>query len=1464
MSMQRIIGNLYVVFIIMFAFSGTTYGEEGSLLFSESFEKINGQVQGKTEVVKGKVDNAVRLHGPSAITYSPAQGKIDLGGGEISFWVSLNFDPMKKNEKTKNQLRNQTFFTLWDPSHGRSRVCFYNAGRDILAISVVNADGNIAFYINFQQVWKPFEWHQVSIRWGQQIELWCDGEKKASSSWNGLLGSVPMDLEKSRILVGTQIGYADVDSEFTMDELQIRGPGSDQLGNRPRIMIPLLSDEPNLDGKLTDPFWERAARISGFVGLEKNDLAAGRPVVYVAYTSKGLYFGLDRKLPAGMSPRAVLSQHDSAIYQEDAIEMYMQPKGMNDGFYQFIGSAIGTQYDMRSDGKKADVGGYNPEWQMKTHMESNQWSAEVFIPFAAINDGKMPEAGDIWRGNICVDSSNGFSNAAVWSFSMGNFQQTTHFGDFLFAGKERTLRQVVFDGFTRGDPQITMNLVGDFQPIITMRSEMGDSSGKNIFKNDMLIRDTKSVTIKPSSLTSGTYTMLLSGVDETGKTVFSQNFGFKVDKAFNLALENYPYAGYVLVQTDVRGVKGQLAKVAVTFLDAKKAEAGKIELTEFKNGQSEGRYPNEKLTSGVYQVKAEAISPNGKVLESVAQTLEIFAKPAWWKNTYGIDHSVPPPFQPVKVLPDRLSVWGRDYVFEKSVFLQQIKNQNKMMFSQPTVFTLDVNGQSVDLAAMDGKVDNVFPDVVTRISRKDVGSVSVQAKTTVEFDGFLRYDLTLTPASPAKVEKMSLGISLPKEIAHFLMTSNGTSSNIAILDKKFESSFLPYLWIGNDEGGLAWFSESDQYWNPKDGHMLQIIPGEKDVTLKINFVTTSYVIQKPITLSFGLMATPVKSVDWKNPFLYPSYGDKGQAIWPESLTYPLENNINPDQGTLEFFVKRSCLKNQGNTQIFHVLGGKKTLSCTLLTPDKPDMIKLIVDNKSVLTANIPLGTETFDHLAFTWKGNSLSIYVDGKRIKTVTGKMLNDFKDALTAEKDKIHFGCKTDRSDYTAIILDEIRISKTIRYHEDFTLPQEPFTKDADTLLLDHLDDTFKPDGQDAETSAGGLPTIGCRFVPAKFNNGLKLEVADPRPCLDVMKEMGVNIFTHWLWTPEMVQCYGQPYMSSPIVPGLKEEIAKYHQKKIPIIPYMAFPAITNTSGLIPRYGDEWCVKPISTMPWMLKGSPEGYYFLICCLKSQSYQDYFAAYLAWAMDDLGFDGFYSDGTTQVSPCQNTAHGCGYTDENGNRHSTWPIFAVRENTKRMYRIVKGRNPNGFVANHASFNLIIPVLSFSDVVYTGEHEDYENLLTARIRFCSRPWGTYVTVLGSSEHAFSSLHAMTPLLNGTSVWGEGILGRNDIGRKDWAIRKVYQSFNVETANWVPYYEGENKFYTVADPKVKVSLYDHKGKDILLLATNYNAEKKKAFNTLTDQKIDILDDGTMTLVIKPKSFVLIKVESYKSMDK
>ena len=262
-------------------------------------------------------------------------------------------------------------------------------------------------------------------------------------------------------------------------------------------------------------------------------------------------------------------------------------------------------------------------------------------------------------------------------------------------------------------------------------------------------------------------------------------------------------------------------------------------------------------------------------------------------------------------------------------------------------------------------------------------------------------------------------------------------------------------------------------------------------------------------------------------------------------------------------------------------------------------------------------------------------------------------------------------------------------------------------------------------------------------------------------------------------------------------------------------------------------------------------------------------------IDEFDFDGYYTDGFCQVSPCQNQGHGCGYVDGDGNLHSTWPVFAVRETNKRMYRVAKSKKPDGVVVNHNSFNLMLPTMSFSDVLYVGEHEDYENALTARFRLSSRPWGLYITTLGSSMHEYSPLHMMASLLNGTSVWGHGIFGRNDMGRKFHAIISAYQKFNTQTASWVPYHKGAEIFYQVSDPKVLVSLYYHAGKDVLLLAGNYNKEvwqntiqlklekmglegkALKATNVLTEEDLKISADGHLSVKINPKSFLLIRLD-------
>lgn len=1442
-----------------------------------------GRFTGPVGLGEGKQGRGAKLSGISQIRYEPLSDILEPVGGELEFWVQLRFDPMESNERTRTVLRNQIFLSLWDTRRGYSNVTIYNAGRNTYAVCVMNADRNIVFYKSFSAVWRPGQWHRLKLSWGKELALWCDGDKKASGGFYGLFGPVPFDLATAMMYVGTQIGYSNDESEFTIDELTIRGPASEQLARRPRITLPRLNGAPVVDGRLDEPFWQEACRVQGFLCFPKDELATLQPCLLAAYTADGLWVGVEAPLAQGALPRAILKDHDSPIYNEDTVEVYLQPGGGSaSDFYQFLASAIGTRCDAKHSGGRMDIGGYNPEWRCAARGEPGRWSAEAFIPFKALGVGREPAAGTCWRANFCVDSAAGFSNATSWSPALRSFTEPLGFGEVVFSGRPRTVRQERFGGFRAGEPQLSYNLVGDFQPIITVSSELLDRSGTNLFQNSVRLRDTKSIDLRPPTLTTGNYLMSIEGLDETGQVAFCQSFRFQTDKPFDIAIQKYPYAGYALFTADTRGIRVPVQNVrcAVTGPDGK--PAGDATIGVDTKGSGQARYPIRNMPPGEYTLAATVVAEDGKILGDARRTFTLFAQPSWWSNQLGLDHTVPPPFAPVRETGHGLSVWGRDYVFDGGVFPKQVRNQGVDLFVSPPTLRLKTGGHSCEVARLAAKEKCAQPDAVTLTGGQAVGAIAVAARSTLEFDGFLRCDLTLRPTSPGtKIEELVLELPVCGAIGRFLMTSNGGSSSIQPLEKEVASDFLPYLWLGNDDMGLAWCADSDRYWacDPKRAIVATSSGGQ--AMLRVNLVTRPVALDGPATFSFGIMPSPVRPIPANDPYAYPSYNASPSVTFSEFLTYPVADALKKGSGTLEFWIRRSDAKPRSNTELWKIGGRNQRVRALLITPDHPDELVVLGGKngqETLLDVHVPVTPERFAHVAFAWNAESLRCYADGRLAGSGTPAAVGSLLAALRDEEAHLQLGCVDEMAGYTGIVLDEVRISKTARYQgKSFAAPKGVFPPDSDTLVLDHFEDFFRPDGQDAWTAGGGVPSIGSVFVEGKFGRGLKLQVGPPRPGLDVLKEMGIKVDTHWAWQPEMVSCYGQPTLldNSKLVPGLQESLKEWKKRGIPILPYLAFPAISSTSGLIERYGDEWKTLPESTLVWQFPGSPPNYYFLNSCQQARGFADYFAASVPWAMKELGFDGFYSDGLTNIAACQNEAHGCGYRDREGHLHPTYPFFATRETLKRMYRLVKAIAPNGLVVNHCSFNLMTPILSFSDIVYTGEHEDYENPLTARLRFSSKPWGLYVTLLGSSEHVYRPLHAMAPLLSGTSVWGSGLTGRNDFGRKDAALRNAYHDFDTASARWSPWWENERGACRTNDPQVRVSFYWHPGKRVLMLAGNFHGEAKsptirldlaqcglagrrlRARNVLTDVPVPISADGDLSPMIREKSFVLLRIE-------
>lgn len=127
----------------------------------------------------------------------------------------------------------------------------------------------------------------------------------------------------------------------------------------------------------------------------------------------------------------------------------------------------------------------------------------------------------------------------------------------------------------------------------------------------------------------------------------------------------------------------------------------------------------------------------------------------------------------------------------------------------------------------------------------------------------------------------------------------------------------------------------------------------------------------------------------------------------------------------------------------------------------------------------PVPVDTWTHVAVTWDGVTIRTFVNGKFLKAF------DKAGVLNNSPDTFKVGRRTRGGDthsiYTGLI-DEVRISKVIRYSEDgFALPTKAFTPDADTVALYHFDEATGSVVKDASSFGNhGTLIMNAVLVPA------------------------------------------------------------------------------------------------------------------------------------------------------------------------------------------------------------------------------------------------------------------------------------------------------------------------------------------------------------------------------------------------
>ncbi|MDI6827992.1 MAG: DUF6067 family protein, partial [Armatimonadota bacterium] len=229
--------------------------------------------------------------------------------------------------------------------------------------------------------------------------------------------------------------------------------------------------------------------------------------------------------------------------------------------------------------------------------------------------------------------------------------------------------------------------------------------------------------------------------------------------------------------------------------------------------------------------------------------------------------AVPSPYTPVKASATEIKCLGRTIRLGQMLLPQQITSAGEKLLDKPIAILAN------PVAALGGisGAGKVISNDGNSAELEWVGNSNafeIKVHMTFDCDGFCWYSITLTPKQPVELTSLLLSIPLRSEAARYIHTANftwgqGISQGLAELGYNWHGSFMPYVWIGGEERGLAWCCESDEGWNLKETtSALRVERLKSAVIFTSVMLDHAESVSSPINIRFGLQATPVKLVSF--------------------------------------------------------------------------------------------------------------------------------------------------------------------------------------------------------------------------------------------------------------------------------------------------------------------------------------------------------------------------------------------------------------------------------------------------------------------------------------------------------------------------------------------------------------------------------------------------------------------------
>jgi hypothetical protein len=260
-----------------------------------------------------------------------------------------------------------------------------------------------------------------------------------------------------------------------------------------------------------------------------------------------------------------------------------------------------------------------------------------------------------------------------------------------------------------------------------------------------------------------------------------------------------------------------------------------------------------------------------------------------------LSNPVPRPWTPVMVKSAgagvNVGVWGRACRFAGQPFPTGMTTAGQELLAAPVALVGTVAGKPLVWQEAGVRLHRHEPDAAVLSGWLTNADFNVSVTTRIEFDGFLRVDLVVTPHGtnsgtgardlPA-LEQLWLEVPLRSDLARLytywpvvdtgVVQTGGLANSGALPQGGLMLPFKPVLWLGWEEGGFSWCAESAQGWHPaKSDCAIEVAPRGAQTVLRLRLADAGIPSWRgrregwaepvtPLTFTFGFQATPVKPI----------------------------------------------------------------------------------------------------------------------------------------------------------------------------------------------------------------------------------------------------------------------------------------------------------------------------------------------------------------------------------------------------------------------------------------------------------------------------------------------------------------------------------------------------------------------------------------------------------------------------